>query len=70
MQPSSFNFTSIPHCQFLPTCLQGILFCDRMKGIALEEARESLTAMEESFMAANPGAKVQRIPVPKVQKGF
>ena len=41
--------------------LQGALFCDRMVPEALEEARKDLVGMEETFLAANPGAQVRRL---------
>ncbi|GLC59551.1 hypothetical protein PLESTB_001499500 [Pleodorina starrii] len=50
--------------------LQGVLFHDRMKPAVLETVRPALVAMEEEFLAANPGAKVVRVPPPKVNKGF
>ena len=49
--------------------LQGILFHDRMKSPALESIREPLVALEEEFVATNPGVPVKRIPPPK-KKGF
>ncbi len=49
---------------------QGVLFHDRMKSDVLEGARASLVQLEEAFLKANPGAKVQRLPAPKVAKGF
>ena len=50
--------------------LQGVLFCDRMKGAALDAVRESLQALEEKFIAENPGSKIQRVPAAKARKGF
>ncbi len=51
-------------------CLQGILFPDRMSKDVLESARAQLVAMEEQYLASNPGAKVQRLAQPKEAKGF
>ncbi|GAX80756.1 hypothetical protein CEUSTIGMA_g8191.t1 [Chlamydomonas eustigma] len=50
--------------------LQGILFHDRMKANVLDSVRTSLQALEEEFLVANPGVKIQRIPAMKVKKGF
>ncbi|KAG2444918.1 hypothetical protein HXX76_001654 [Chlamydomonas incerta] len=50
--------------------LQGVLFHDRMKPSVLELVRPELVALEEAYLAANPGAKVQRLAPPKVAKGF
>ncbi|KAG1677046.1 hypothetical protein FOA52_001216 [Chlamydomonas sp. UWO 241] len=49
--------------------LQGILFHDRMGKDVVTGVRERLVAMEEEFVAANPGVKVQRLPAPK-KPGF
>ncbi|KAG2496147.1 hypothetical protein HYH03_005749 [Edaphochlamys debaryana] len=51
--------------------LQGVLFHDRMKSTVLETVRPSLVALEEEFLAANPGqaAAVVRLKPPKA-KGF
>lgn len=50
--------------------LQGVLFHDRMKPAVLETVRSELVALEEGFLAANPGAKINRVPPPKGAKGF
>ncbi|GFR39637.1 hypothetical protein Agub_g103, partial [Astrephomene gubernaculifera] len=50
--------------------LQGVLFHDRMKPAVLESVRPALVALEEAYLAAHPGAKVVRVPPPKVNKGF
>lgn len=50
--------------------LQGILFHDRMKPAILETVRAPLVEMEETFVAAQPGVKVQRVPAVKINKGF
>ena len=42
--------------------LQGALFCDRLVPEALTEMRKELIKMEETYIAANPGVEVQRIP--------
>jgi peptide deformylase len=42
--------------------LQGTLFCDRLVPEALTQMRKDLVKMEETFIAANPGVQVQRIP--------
>jgi hypothetical protein len=47
------------------SCAQGVLFHDRMKPDALESVRASLVAMEEAYLAAQPGATVQRVAPPK-----
>ncbi len=49
---------------------QGVLFHDRMKPAVLETVRPELVALEEGFLAANPGAKINRVPPPKAAKGF
>ncbi|KAG2448522.1 hypothetical protein HYH02_006413 [Chlamydomonas schloesseri] len=50
--------------------LQGVLFHDRMKPSVLETVRPELVALEEVYLAAHPGAKVQRLAPPKAAKGF
>ncbi|PNH07846.1 Peptide deformylase 1B, chloroplastic [Tetrabaena socialis] len=50
--------------------LQGVLFHDRMKPAVLETVRPALVALEEEFMAAQPAARIVRVPAPKVNKGF
>jgi peptide deformylase len=49
--------------------MQGILFHDRMKPSVVDSVRGSLVALEETFIKANPGVPVQRVPLPKA-KGF
>jgi len=49
---------------------QGVLFHDRMKPKQLESVREDLVALEDAYLAANPGAKIQRLAPLKVNKGF
>jgi hypothetical protein len=41
-----------------------------MKATVLDSVRTSLEALEEEYLTANPGAKIQRIPAMKVKKGF
>ena len=48
------------HCGVL--LVQGVLFHDRMKSTELEKVRQSLVDLEESFVAANPGVQIQRVP--------
>ena len=48
---------------------QGVLFHDRMKADALESVRPALVAMEQAYLAANPGAAIQRVPPPKGAAG-
>lgn len=68
--------TCLPHAPPAPapTCRvppQGTLYCDRMKPAVLDTVRADLVALEEEFIAQNPGVKVQRLMVPKVKvKGF
>jgi peptide deformylase len=50
--------------------LQGILFHDRMKREVVDSVRSSLVALEDSYAAAHPGVKIQRVPAPKAAKGF
>lgn len=55
--------------------LQGVLYFERMKSGVLETLRPSLVAMEEAYLAANPGAAIQRLPPPNSKvaaksKGF
>lgn len=51
--------------------LQGVLYHDRMKLRELEKIRARLVELEESFLAANPGVKVQRLaPQKAAAKGF
>lgn len=71
------NFTVLethpPPCPLFPRALpfpQGVLFHDRMKPAVLETVRSELVALEEGFLAANPGAKINRVPPPKGAKGF
>jgi len=48
---------------------QGVLYHDRMKPAALSKIRERLVALEEEFIAANPGVEVQRV-APESSKGL
>lgn len=41
-----------------------------MKPKVLDEVRQPLVALEEEYLAAHPGAKVQRLPATKAAKGF
>ena len=41
--------------------LQGVLFCDRMNADVLEELREELVKMEETYLKMNPSAEIRRI---------
>lgn len=51
--------------------LQGVLYHDRMKPTELEKVRPRLVELEEAFLAANPGVKVQRLaPQKAAAKGF
>lgn len=48
-----------------------MLYHDRMKPSELEKIRARLVDLEEAFIAANPGVKVQRVPAQKAAaKGF
>lgn len=48
--------------------LQGTLYHDRMKASELAKVRERIVALEEAFVAANPGVYVQRLPAPGASK--
>lgn len=51
--------------------LQGVLYHDRMKPAEVEKIKSRLVELEETFIAANPGVKVQRLAPPKAAaKGF
>jgi hypothetical protein len=47
-----------------------VLYHDRMKPAALAAVRERLVALEEEFIAANPGVAVQRLAPEAAPKGF
>eukprot|EP00199_Chlamydomonas_sp_CCMP681_P005692 CAMPEP_0119109242 /NCGR_PEP_ID=MMETSP1180-20130426/17804_1 /TAXON_ID=3052 ORGANISM="Chlamydomonas cf sp, Strain CCMP681" /NCGR_SAMPLE_ID=MMETSP1180 /ASSEMBLY_ACC=CAM_ASM_000741 /LENGTH=250 /DNA_ID=CAMNT_0007094981 /DNA_START=80 /DNA_END=832 /DNA_ORIENTATION=+ len=49
--------------------LQGILFHDRMKPVAVDTLRSALVALEDGFVAAHPAAKIKRLEAPKAAKG-
>lgn len=52
-------------------CVQGVLYHDRMKPSEVEKIRPRLVELEEAFLAANPGVKVQRVGAAKAAaKGF
>jgi hypothetical protein len=53
-----------------PALLQGALFHDRMKAPVLDTVRPELLAMEQAYEAAHPGVKIQKVPPPKINKGF
>lgn len=42
--------------------LQGVLYFDRMKPAALAKVRPAIVALEETYIAAHPGAQVERLP--------
>lgn len=51
---------------------QGVLYHDRMKQSEVDKIRQGLLDLEEAFISANPGVKVQRLGAPKkaAAKGF
>ncbi len=48
---------------------QGLLFIDRMTPAMLDSVRGPVVALEQAYVAANPGKKIKRIDAPKT-KGF
>eukprot|EP00955_Chlamydomonas_euryale_P059440 357392-Chlamydomonas_euryale.AAC.12 len=52
----------------MQSIMTGTLFHDRMSKDVLTTVRDKLVALEDTFEAANPGVKIQRLPRPKPQK--